>query len=106
MAFARFACALPLLASLVLVLAFSGCAPAGSAPCSQNVTPATFAAAYRSAPAGAVLCLSGGSYGTFAGSLRSTPVTIRAQAGASAVMALSFRPAANITIEGLRLTGI
>jgi hypothetical protein len=95
-----------LVVGLALVVAFSGCAPSGSAPCSQNVTPATFAAAYRAAPAGAVLCLSGGSYGTFAGSLRSTPVTIRAQAGASAQMALSFRPASNITIEGLRLTDI
>jgi hypothetical protein len=95
-----------LIAGVLLVLALAGCAPPGNAPCTQNVTPATFAAAYRSAPAGAVLCLSGGSYGTFAGSVRSTPVTIRPQAGATAVMALSFRPAANITIEGLRLTGI
>jgi hypothetical protein len=95
-----------LAASLLVVLVFPGCAPTQNAPCSQNVTPSSFAAGYRSAPAGAVLCLSSGFYGTFAGSLRSAPVTIRPQAGASVVMGLSFRPASNITIDGLHLSSI
>lgn len=78
--------------------------PPPPADCTVDATPATFSAVFDSAGAGAVICLAGGSYGVFRGALKSGTVTIKPQGGATPSMELSFNPASNLVLDGLRIT--
>lgn len=69
-------------------------------------TPETFERVFKSANAGDTIALAGGSYGTFTGAQKSGPVTVTAEEGARVRMAVAFDGAANITIDGLTLTGM
>ncbi|HWC25816.1 MAG TPA: LamG-like jellyroll fold domain-containing protein [Solirubrobacteraceae bacterium] len=59
---------------------------------------------FAAAGAGDTILLASGDYGTFRGGLKPGLVTIRPQEGATASMALDFRPASNVTIDGLKIT--
>lgn len=91
---------------LAFALATLACAlvPATASAATLNATPSTFPDVFASAQAGDIIELASGDYGTFKGGMKSGEVVIREGDGASATMALHFRPAANITIDGLKIT--
>jgi hypothetical protein len=60
--------------------------------------------ALRAARPGRTVCLASGSYGTFHGGAKAGPVTVRAQPGASASLALDLNGAKNMRIQGLTIT--
>jgi len=96
----RLAIALVASAAVVAVL------PAGAAPTDRPATPATLASVFSEAQAGDTILLASGDYGVFKGAMKSGEVTLKPQPGADATLALSFRPAANITIDGVTLSEI
>jgi hypothetical protein len=87
-------------------LAVAAVLPAGACAATLNATPATLPSVFASAQPGDAIVLAAGGYGTFNGAMKAGEVTLRAQAGASVTMALDFDPAANITIDGVRLTDV
>ncbi|WP_196807364.1 NosD domain-containing protein, partial [Candidatus Solirubrobacter pratensis] len=86
-----------------LVVAVGATASARAAD--LHATPSSFASVFGSASTGDRVLLAAGSYGTFRGALKSGNVTVMPEPGAVASMALSFNPASNITIDGLKITG-
>jgi hypothetical protein len=79
--------------------------PPPSTSCDRSATTSTLASQFSAATAGQTICLASGSYGTFSGAAKSGRVTLRAQSGATASMALNFNGASNITLDGLTITG-
>jgi hypothetical protein len=69
-----------------------------------RATPSTLKAVFASAKGGDTIYLAAGNYGTFTGGMKSSVVTLRPEPGATPTMALSFSPAANITLDGLKIT--
>lgn len=91
-------------AAATLIAALGAAAlPADAAAIQRPATPATFVAVWRAADGGDTILLAGGDYGTFTGGRKPAPVTIAAQPGTVARMALDLRGARNITLDGLRL---
>jgi hypothetical protein len=68
--------------------------------------PATLAGVFAQADPGDRIVLASGDYGVFRGALEPGTVTIAAAPGAVARIALEFNPAANITVEGVRITAL
>lgn len=87
----------------LLTLAFAG-VPGQALAADIPVVPATFEIAFAAAQAGDTLLLASGNYGHFEGAMKSGEVTIKAQNGSTPVMAFSFNPASNITLDGLKIT--
>jgi hypothetical protein len=77
---------------------------AGASDLSAN--PSNLASVFAGANAGDTIMLAGGSYGPFAGGMKPGVVTLKPAPGAAVTMQLSFKPAANITIDGVTLTQV
>ncbi|HWC25024.1 MAG TPA: right-handed parallel beta-helix repeat-containing protein, partial [Solirubrobacteraceae bacterium] len=90
--------------ALALAVLGAGAAPACARAAELSATPSTFAGVFSGAQAGATIRLASGNYGTFRGALKSGMVTIAPHSGATAMMALRLNPAANITLDGLKIT--
>ena len=71
-----------------------------------SANPSNLAGVFSSAKGGDTIRLAGGDYGVFRGAQKSGEVTLEAAPGAAVTMQLRFDPAANITIDGVTLTGI
>jgi hypothetical protein len=71
-----------------------------------RATPANFDLVFARARAGDTVVLSAGDYGTFRGAIKPGMVTVRPARGAAVTMAVEFNPAANITLDGLRITSL
>jgi hypothetical protein len=69
-------------------------------------TPATLERVFADARGGDTIALAAGDYGTFHGDVKPSTVTLTAQEGADARMAIEFDGAANVRIDGLTLTGM
>ena len=87
----------------LLTLAFAGI-PGRAVAAEIPVAPATFENAFAAAQPGDTLLLASGNYGRFEGAMKPGEVTIKAQSRATPVMAFSFSPASNITLDGLKIT--
>jgi hypothetical protein len=87
------------------MLAATAISPAAASAATLSATPSSFASVFSSAQAGDTILLASGSYGTFRGAMKTGRVTVTEAAGASASMRLELNPAANITIDGLDITG-
>ena len=90
--------------ALALAVLGAGAAPACARAAELSATPSTFAGVFSGAQAGDTIRLASGNYGTFRGALKSGMVTIAPHSGATATMALRLNPAANITLDGLKIT--
>jgi parallel beta helix pectate lyase-like protein len=88
------------------VMAAGALVPAGAAAATLSATPSNLSSKFSSTQAGDTVLLASGSYGTFSGAMKSGEVTLESAPGAAVTMALSFRPAANVTIDGVTLTEI
>jgi parallel beta helix pectate lyase-like protein len=71
-----------------------------------HARPSTLAGAFAQANPGDRIVLASGEYGTFRGGMKTGRVVIAAAPGARVEMAVEFNPAANITLAGVRLTGL
>lgn len=88
---------------LAIAVAIVSVLPGSARAADRDATPATFAGVFAASTAGDTIRLASGDYGVFHGALKAGMVTITAQTGATPVMRLSFDPASNITIDGLRI---
>ena len=70
----------------------------------RTATPETLQSVFGSAHGGDTILLASGDYGTFHGGTKSGLVTLTPQPGAAVSMAVSFNPASNITIDGVKIT--
>ncbi len=87
-----------LIAGGALVASLPGATAAGDKP----ATPGTLAGVFADAQAGDTILLASGNYGKFDGAIKSGEVVLRAQPGAAVTFDLvSFRKAANITVDGV-----
>jgi hypothetical protein len=71
-----------------------------------NATPSTLATVFAHADGGDTIVLASGDYGTFRGAIKVGMVTLEPAPGATVTMAVEFNPAANITLNGLRVTSL
>jgi hypothetical protein len=72
--------------------------------CDRTATSSeSLSSKFRAAKAGETVCLASGSYGTFRGGTKPGTVTVRAQPGASASLALKFNSAKNIRVQGVTI---
>jgi hypothetical protein len=71
-----------------------------------RATPETLDGMFSEADAGETIVLAAGHYGTFNGAMKLGEVVLRAEPGAEVTMKVDFNPAANITLEGLQITGL
>jgi hypothetical protein len=91
---------------LLLCVALLCVAPAAHAA-TLSATTSTFPTVFASAQPGDVIELASGSYGQFDGDALTSPgVTIRPASGATASIRPNFYGAANITLDGLVITGL
>lgn len=108
-----------LLALAVLALLPSGCGddpppravatPAATAEPEGPVlraTPATLKAVFRAAGGGETILLRTGDYGRFRGGMKRARVTLKAAPGETPRMAVRFKPARNITLDGITITDL
>jgi len=65
-------------------------------------TPATLGTVFAAASPGDTILLTSGDYGRFSGGVKAGTVTLRPAPGARVTMALRFRRASNITVEGIQ----
>ena len=79
--------------------------PSATQAAVRPADPATLASVFAAAQPGDTILLAGGSY-SFSGGVKPGEVTIRPQPGATASMRVDFRPAANITLDGLVITNL
>jgi hypothetical protein len=87
-----------LIAGAALVASLPGATAAGDKP----ATPDTLARIFADAQSGDTILLASGDYGKFDGAMKSGEVVLRAQPGAAVTFdLLSFRKAANITVDGV-----
>jgi hypothetical protein len=93
-----------LVAAAVVLWATNGSNREAKAP-RLRATPSTLRAVFASAQGGDTIYLASGDYGTFTGGMKSSGVTLRSDPGATPKMGLKFSPAANITLDGLKITG-
>jgi len=77
-----------------------------AAPPVRHASPATLARVLAAARGGETIELAGGDYGVFHGALKKRPVVLRAAPRASVRMAVEFNPAANITLDGIRISAL
>src|SRR3954462_4267851 len=89
-----------------LVVGVVGLWPAVAGAATLSATPASFASVFAGAQPGDTVLLAPGAYGTFYGAQKAGMVTVRAAAGATASMKVWFRPASNLTLEGLTITDL
>ena len=87
-------------------IAAAALAPAAAHGAERAATPATFGSVFASAQAGDTVLLAAGDYGSFQGAMKAGEVTVKAQPGATASMRVNFRPASNITLDGLTIGGL
>jgi Right handed beta helix region len=92
--------ALTALAAAALAVVALAVAPAAHAA-DRQATPATLASVVGAAKPGDRVLLAAGDYGTFAGAAKPGRVTLQANPGALASIALDFSAAANLTLDGL-----
>lgn len=88
----------------LLTLAALACVfPATAGAATLNATPADFARVLSSAQPGDTILLASGDYGRVKGAMKPGPerVTLKAADGATPVMSLQFRPARNLTVDGV-----
>jgi hypothetical protein len=83
------------------LVALPGAARAADRP----ADPSNLASVFAAAQPGDTVLLASGSY-TFQGGIKAGMVTVKPQPGATASMRVDFRPAANITLDGLAITGL
>jgi hypothetical protein len=88
-------------AAAVVAAALSGAGAGGAQARTLTAGPATFGHAFANAQPGDVVLLRSGDYGTFRGARKRGMVTVRAAHGAAASMRVEFRPASNITLDGV-----
>jgi Concanavalin A-like lectin/glucanases superfamily/Right handed beta helix region len=80
--------------------------PAGAQANVLHATPANLSSVFGSAQAGDTVLLASGSYGTFQGGMKPGMVTLAPEPGATPTMGVNFMPAANITLDGIAITGL
>lgn len=102
-----------LVAAIALMVAVSGVVmlrganePARATKPPTPATPATLEQVFADARGGDTIVLAAGDYGTFRGGVKTSRVTLTAQEGATATMAVEFDGAAHVRIDGLTLTGM
>jgi hypothetical protein len=102
------ACAVAALATIVFVGPASETEPATSLQHGDtlNATPSTLASIFAQADAGDTIVLASGRYGIFRGAIKAGMVTLEPAPGATVTMAVEFNPAANITLDRLRVTSL
>ena len=88
------------LAGALLAVAAAG--PARAAD--LDATPATLGAVYAAAAGGDVIHLQTGDYGTFAGGSKSATVTLVADPGQTATMAVALTGASHLRLQGLTIS--
>jgi hypothetical protein len=89
--------------SVLCVVAFAiGCRGNASAA-DLSATPSTLSSVFASAQASDTILLASGDYGRFTGGMKPGMVTLKPQPGATPRIKLYFRPAQNITIDGLTI---
>ena len=93
-------------AALVTAAVLLCALPATACATERVATPSTLASVFAESGAGDTILLASGDYGVFRGAMKSGEVTLRAQPGAAASIELRFRPATNITIDGLTIRAI
>jgi Right handed beta helix region len=71
-----------------------------------HATPATLKRVFARAEAGETILLASGRYKRFAGGMKDGMVTLAPEPGADVSIAIAFDPARNITLDGLRITGL
>jgi hypothetical protein len=99
--------ALRRLAGALAIAAVTAAAAAGTASAAQlRAGPSNLAGVFAGAGAGDTIVLSSGDYGVFRGAMKPGEVTLTPAPGEQVTMRLLFRPAANITIDGMRLESI
>jgi hypothetical protein len=76
--------------------------PPPSGDCDLHATTSNFSSVFASGD-GKTICLASGNYGAFNGGIKSAMTTIRPEDGATVTMALHFDPAANITVDGVKI---
>jgi hypothetical protein len=79
--------------------------PRSSSAATLSATPATLDSVFDSAGTGDTIELASGDYGHFEGGIKPGTVTLEAAPGANVRMDLTFNPAANITVDGITVTG-
>ena len=79
--------------------------PSASSGATLPANPATLDSVFAGANPGDRIQLAAGNYGEFSGGIKPGIVTLAPAPGANATMELEFNPAANITIEGVTVTG-
>src|SRR3954451_24527583 len=89
-----------------LVVGLVGLLPAVAGAATLSATPASFGSVFAGAQAGDTVVLAPGAYGTFYGAQKAGMVTVRAAAGATASLKVWFRPASNITLDGVTITDL
>jgi hypothetical protein len=76
--------------------------PATALASELQANPATLGSVFAGAAPGDTILLASGDYGTFSGGMKPGVVTLRAAPAASVTIELSFKQAANITVEGIQ----
>jgi Right handed beta helix region len=99
------------IALTVVVLAAAAVLVAGVAPHSAvgarlTATPSTLDSVFSRAGANDTIELQSGNYGRFDGGMKSGRVTLRSAPGANVSMKLYFNPAANITVDNVKLDDV
>lgn len=84
----------------------TGLAPHSAVGARLTATPSTLDSVFSKADPGDTIDLQGGDYGRFDGGMKTGMVTLRPAAGANVAMELDFSPAANITVDGVRLDDV
>lgn len=90
------------LAAALLLGTFPAAARAGQ----LRATPGTLVSVFSGARPGDTILLTTGDYGVFRGAMKPGRVVLQAAPGAKPTIALSFRPATNITIDGMTIRAI
>jgi hypothetical protein len=93
------------LAALLALLA-ALIAPSAASATDLSASPATLGGVFAAAQPGDRILLAAGDYGTFGGGMKTGMVTLLPQPGAAVTMRLNFKPASNITVQGVTLQNV
>ncbi len=90
----------------VAIVLLAVIAPHSAVGARLTATPSTLDSVFSRAEANDTIELQSGDYGRFDGGMKSGRVTLRAADGANVTMELDFSPAANISVQGVRLDDV
>lgn len=97
----------PRLAVALMLVALMLCLePEAPRAIERSATPGSLEGVFEASEPGDTILLASGDYGVFRGGMKGGEVVLRPHPGATPAMQLEFRPAANITLDGVTLTGI